>query len=393
MPNFVATFINESSFPFYKDEVHFLWSAKSKFDTIVLTEVENDLFFITIKKRKNDFVIKGEELTRPAKVGLLQKALSVFKNEFCNGIICDTIAIKQNRLIKQTSILVNEEDFLSTLDKAQFKKVFIEIGFGSGRHLLYQAKQNEDTLVIGIEVYKPSIEQVAKLAMAQNLNNILLLNSDARIIFSLIKSHSIDKVFMHFPVPWEKAEHRRVVSESFADETKRILKQNGKFELRSDDRDYVDFTIKHFLNLRYSHIEIKKDANLEVSSKYEDRWKKQQKNIYDMIFVNLEDDDIKDIKFDMSFDKRYNPVAIKTNFKNITIKRDDHFIHLENCYEKSNDEILIKLSLGAFYKPEHCYVFISFQKCEYIIKKPLATKENFMAHNTLKEFLEKCQSL
>lgn len=393
MPNFIATSINKPVFPFYNDEVEFLWSAKSKFDTIVLTEVENNHFFITIKKRENDFVIKGEKLTRPAKVGLLQKALSVFKNEFCKGIICDTIAIKQNRLVKQTPLLVNEETLLNMLDKTKFKKVFIEIGFGSGRHLLYQAKQNEDTLVIGIEVYKPCIEQVAKLAIAQNLNNILLLSSDARIIFSLIKSHSIDKVFMHFPVPWGKAEHRRVISESFANETKRILKQNGKFELRSDDRNYVDFTIKHFLNLAYSHIEIKKDVNLEVSSKYEDRWKKQQKNIYDMIFVNLEEDNIKDIKFDMSFDEKYNPVTIKNNFKNITIKRDDYFVHLENCYEKSNDEILIKISLGAFYKPEHCYVFISSQKCEYIIKKPLATKENFMAHNTLKEFLQKCHSL
>lgn len=393
MPNFVASSINKPKFPFVIHDINFLWSAKSKFDDIVLVKIENEEFFITIKKRKNDFVLKGEKITRPAKVGLLQKALSVFKDEFCKDILSDTIAIKKNRLVKQTPLLVDEECLLNFLDTTKFKKIFIEIGFGSGRHLLYQARKNEDTLVIGIEVYKPCIEQVAKLAIVENLNNILLLNSDARIIFSLIKTGSIDKVFMHFPVPWEKAEHRRVISENFAKETKRILKQNGKFELRSDDRDYIDFSIKHFLNLPHSNLEIQKDVNLQISSKYEDRWKKQQKNIYDMFFTNLEKNVFEDIKFDMDFDGKYDILAIKNSFKNITIKKESYFVHLENCYEKSDDEILIKLSLGAFYKPEHCYIFISSKKCEYFIKKPLATKENFMAHMALKEFLKKCHIL
>lgn len=393
MPNFVAKSINSPKFPFFCEDVSFLWLAKSKFDDIVLAKVENEEFFITIKKREHNFVIKGEKITRPAKVGLLQKALSVFKSEFCKDVLSDTISIKKNRLLKQTPLLVDEERLLEILSKTEFKKIFIEIGFGSGRHLLYQSRLNKDTLIIGIEVYKPCIEQVAKLAMVENLDNIVLLNSDARIVFSMIESCSIDKIFMHFPVPWQKAEHRRVVSENFAKEVKRILKQNAKFELRSDDRDYIDFSIKHFLNLPNSNLKIQKDINLQISSKYEDRWKKQQKNIYDMIFTNLDNFATQCTEFDMTFDGKYDVLDIKNGFKNITLKKDDCFVHLENCYEKSSNEILIKLSLGAFYKPEHCYIFITYDKCEYFIKKPLATKENFTAHTTLKEFLQKCRTL
>ena len=40
------------------------------------------------------------------------------------------------------------------------KEIQIEIGFGSGRHLLHQAKTNPDVQFVGLEIHYPSIEQL-----------------------------------------------------------------------------------------------------------------------------------------------------------------------------------------------------------------------------------------
>ena len=236
MPNFIASSLKELSFPFGNDKIKFLWQANGRNERLIYTKNEDEGFFLVVKPGKNGVVVKGEKLTKPAKVGLLQEALELFKEQSCNGIISQAFAVKKTNLTKKVSEILSLEEFVPAFCelKDKFKEIFIEIGFGSGRHLLYQAKNNPNALVIGIEVYKPSIEQVAKLARANALENVRLINTDARLLLSLVGSNLVDRVFLHFPVPWDKAEHRRVVSSAFALECERILKVGGKFELRTD---------------------------------------------------------------------------------------------------------------------------------------------------------------
>ena len=176
MPNFIASSLKELSFPFGNGKIKFLWQANGRNERLIYTKNEDEGFFLVVKPGKNGVVVKGEKLTKPAKVGLLQEALELFKEQSCNGIISQAFAVKKTNLTKKVSEILSLEEFAPAFCelKGKFKEIFIEIGFGSGRHLLYQAKNNPNTLVIGIEVYKPSIEQVAKLARANALENVRL---------------------------------------------------------------------------------------------------------------------------------------------------------------------------------------------------------------------------
>jgi len=49
----------------------------------------------------------------------------------------------------------------------------------------------------------------------------------------LIPSNIVGKVYVHFPVPWDKKPHRRVISTSFIEESRRVLKVGGQLELRT----------------------------------------------------------------------------------------------------------------------------------------------------------------
>lgn len=373
--------------PYSKDDVEFLWLAKNDNVSLIYTKVQEESFFLQIKKAQNGFVIKGDKHTKPSKIGYLQKALKIFKEGFCEDIINEAFGLKNNALIEKTPFIVdNFDELLSRLQG----KIYIEIGFGSGRHLLYQAKENPNVLILGVEIYNPALTQVAKLAKAQNVNNILLIQSDARLLLSVLKSKSVEKIFLHFPVPWDKKPHRRVIGKDFCKECARVLVQNGRFELRTDSFEYFNFTLEQFLTFPAPKFSLRKNENLEISSKYEDRWKKQEKNIYDLWVWNfnqecknyeLNEFNLSSVEFSKEDLKK-----IEQNFKNITIKKDDFFLHFESIY-KQDEKLLIKVAFGAFNKPEHCYLHLD-KTIDFAFKEPFKIQENIKAINELKEILK-----
>ncbi|MEJ3837349.1 tRNA (guanosine(46)-N7)-methyltransferase TrmB [Campylobacter jejuni] len=387
MPNFKSKKIKEINLPCSKDDVEFLWLAKNDNVSLIYTKVQEESFFLQIKKAQNGFVIKGDKHTKPSKIGYLQKALKIFKEGFCEDIINEAFGLKNNALIEKTPFIVNNFDEL--LPKLQ-GKIYIEIGFGSGRHLLYQAKENPNVLILGVEIYNPALTQVAKLAKAQNVNNILLIQSDARLLLSVLKSKSVEKIFLHFPVPWDKKPHRRVIGKDFCKECARVLTQNGRFELRTDSFEYFNFTLEQFLTFPVPKFSLRKNENLEISSKYEDRWKKQEKNIYDLWVWNfnqecrnyeLNEFNLSSVEFSKEDLKK-----IEQNFKNITIKKDDFFLHFESIY-KQDENLLLKVAFGAFNKPEHCYLHLD-KTIDFAFKEPFKIQENIKAINELKEILK-----
>lgn len=373
--------------PYSKDDVEFLWLAKNDNVSLIYTKVQEESFFLQIKKAQNGFVIKGDKHTKPSKIGYLQKALKIFKEGFCEDIINEAFGLKNNALIEKTPFIVdNFDELLSRLQG----KIYIEIGFGSGRHLLYQAKENPNVLILGVEIYNPALTQVAKLAKAQNVNNILLIQSDARLLLSVLKSKSVEKIFLHFPVPWDKKPHRRVIGKDFCKECARVLVQNGRFELRTDSFEYFNFTLEQFLTFPAPKFSLRKNENLEISSKYEDRWKKQEKNIYDLWVWNfnqecknyeLNEFNLSSVEFSKEDLKK-----IEQNFKNITIKKDDFFLHFESIY-KQDENLLLKVAFGAFNKPEHCYLYLD-KTIDFAFKEPFKIQENIKAINELKEILK-----
>lgn len=389
MPNFKCKSVKELSLPFEAKGVCFEWLAQNERTRLIYTAVEQGSFFVQVgQNAKNEFIIKGEKHSKPEQIGLLQKALLVFKENFCDEILNEAFALKHTRLLTQSAYIQNDISTLSAKFK-DFDKVFLEIGFGSGRHLLWQARTNPDTLIIGVEIYTPAIEQVAKLAQKECLNNVFLVKSDARLLLSVLNSNSLAKIFLHFPVPWDKQAGRRVVSELFAKECLRVLKKGGSFELRTDSVEYFEFSKEIFASFENIKIQLAKNENLDISSKYETRWKKQEKDIYDLRVIceqtskdldeNL-DFNIKKISFKAGkLDK------MQENFSKRHFKGEDFFICLENFYRINKEKSLLKITFGAFNKPEHAYLLLG-QKSKFLFKEPFKTKENQKALIKLQEF-------
>ena len=334
MPNFITQSVSLPPLPARFGEVEFLETARGRNLTLVRTKSFDSEFFIIVKPGGGKVIVKGEKITKPAKIGHLQRALEIFKERFCGPIISQAFAYKDSSLTEKTPLILDENEILSLVKSSKFDKIFIEIGFGSGRHLLHQARSNQDALLIGIEIYKPAIEQVAKLAIREGLQNIALIATDARVLLSLLPTGCLQRVFLHFPVPWDDAPHRRVISDEFASQIARTLGLGGRFELRTDSEEYFLYAMQKlspYVQRKAGEISHFKNRDAAVASKYEDRWRKMDKDIYDLIYENKTAGRGEPQQFEMEFLK-FDAAAIARNFKNFTFKGEDFFVHFEEIF-------------------------------------------------------------
>ena len=334
MPNFITQSVSLPPLPARFGEVEFLETACGRNLTLLRTKSFDSEFFITLKPSGGKVIVKGEKITKPAKIGHLQRALEIFKERFCGRIISQAFAYKDSSLTEKTPLILGENEILSLVKSSKFNKIFIEIGFGSGRHLLHQARSNQDVLLIGIEIYKPAIEQVAKLAIREGLQNIALIATDARVLLSLLPAGCLQRVFLHFPVPWDDAPHRRVISDEFASQIARTLGLGGRFELRTDSEEYFLYAMQKlspYVQRKAGEISHFKNRNAAVASKYEDRWRKMDKNIYDLIYENKAAGLGEPQQFEMEFLK-FDAAKVARNFKNSTFKGEDFFVHFEEIF-------------------------------------------------------------
>ncbi|MCT7582665.1 tRNA (guanosine(46)-N7)-methyltransferase TrmB [Aliarcobacter butzleri] len=381
--------------PSIKDGVSFEFIAKSynftstprKDEYKIAVKDQDKDFLLSIKPKDDDLMIKSDKVTRLSPVSLIKKALNYYvelnhsKILFSNTNNLQAKKELKNEYLKDINYFV--DDFKTD------KEIQIEIGFGSGRHLLHQAKSNPNIQFIGLEIHYPSIEQLLKQLEIQNITNVLVVNYDARLFMEFIESNKVGRIFVHFPVPWDKKPHRRIYSNEFVNEALRVLKIGGTLELRTDSRKYFDFCTEVLTNLPKGRITIDINKDLAVSSKYEDRWKKQGKNIYDVVLEAWNEDENINLNYDFSFDFEANFNKIINSIPKKSMIEKNYFVHIEEIYtilEKDNSG-LIKITMGNFDRPVTKYILIENKRISYYQGNPLPTSANIDAHKKLIEIL------
>ncbi len=388
MPNIQTKKLKLVKFPVTFGNYTYKFIAKDdRGEAILFTTFKDKSFSLQIIQRESDFLIKTDKLTRLSPISIIQNALNGFAKIHNLELTFSNINTKNENIHLKDDLGILKSAHYFTDNFNYDKEIWIEVGFGSGRHLLHLAKLYPNIQFIGLEIHRPSIEQVIKQCKIQDIKNILISDFDARVFMQLINSNSVGKIFVHFPVPWDKKPHRRVISSSFIDEALRVLKIDGTLELRTDSQNYFDYALKTIQGLEKFDITVKKNHNLAVSSKYEDRWKKKQKDIYDISLTNKESSNPKKLTPKLIFDKKVKFSTIKKRFTKHTVRGEDYFVHFENIYQVDDNCGLIKLSLGAYEKCEHKYLLFIDNMVKYFPNISLPIEQNYKSHQKIKEFL------
>jgi len=121
------------------------------------------------------------------------------------------------------------------------KKVVFEIGCGSGESTVGFAKANPETIIIAIEVHRPSISHLVETAHKEELTNIKVAYSDGvQVLRDWVQDKSLTAIFAFFPDPWPKKRHnkRRLFRTEIVEMMQKKLKNGGEIITATDWAEY-----------------------------------------------------------------------------------------------------------------------------------------------------------
>lgn len=120
-------------------------------------------------------------------------------------------------------------------------EVWLEIGFGAGDHLVWQALRNPKVGFLGCEPFVEGVANLLSQIEREGLGNIRVLADDARPLLDGLAPASLGRVFILFPDPWPKMRHhkRRIVSTETMDGLARVMRAGAELRLATDDPDYA----------------------------------------------------------------------------------------------------------------------------------------------------------
>ena len=215
---------------------------------------------------------KGPTLTKKQEI-LLKIELPKF--------IIDSVDVTDN----------SERQFLNLRKYINNKPLWLEIGFGSGEHLLNQAQLNPEVVFFGCEPYINGVASLLAKIKEKRINNIFIYPGDVRNLFDVLPSNSIDRVFLLYPDPWPKKRHnhRRFVNPEYLIPLCRVMKIAAQFRIATDVKEYCSHAFQEVLKLDF----ILKGQNKNDFSfpwegwsptRYEKKAQKDNKTSYYMTF-------------------------------------------------------------------------------------------------------------
>ena len=137
--------------------------------------------------------------------------------------------------------------------KSQFpnsvKALWLEVGFGAGEHLAWQAEHHSEIGLIGAEPYEMGVAKLLTKLDEKPMNNVRIYEGDGREIIEGLPDGSLDRFFLLFPDPWPKTRHhkRRFIQVAMLDELARVLKPGAELRFATDDKSYLPYALERLL--------------------------------------------------------------------------------------------------------------------------------------------------
>lgn len=121
--------------------------------------------------------------------------------------------------------------------------VMLEIGFGSGDHLLARARCEPEHDFIGVEVHRPGVGHLLREAEVAGITNLRVVAHDAVELLQIgIQPAALAEIVIYFPDPWHKTRHhkRRLIQTPFIALCADRLAAGGLLRLATDWAPYAE---------------------------------------------------------------------------------------------------------------------------------------------------------
>jgi tRNA (guanine-N7-)-methyltransferase len=123
--------------------------------------------------------------------------------------------------------------------------IWLEIGFGSGEHLVSLATCFPDIRFIGCEPFVNGVAKALSSISAEGLQNVSIHDDEVSTLLAVLPPASIGRVYILYPDPWPKSRHhkRRLISDDFLVRLARVMKNGAQLRFVTDIDDYTAWTL------------------------------------------------------------------------------------------------------------------------------------------------------
>jgi tRNA (guanine-N7-)-methyltransferase len=131
--------------------------------------------------------------------------------------------------------------YLWSKDTVVDKPLILDIGFGMGHSLAWQAEQYPQFHFLGAEVFLPGAARLATLLQEKQLSNAHIAYGDVVLLLNeQLALRSLAGVQIFFPDPWPKKRHhkRRLLQREFLDLLLTHMQPGAFLHFASDWADY-----------------------------------------------------------------------------------------------------------------------------------------------------------
>lgn len=175
----------------------------------------------------------------------------------------------------------DKETIQNILKNNKDKKIYLEIGMGKGDFITQLAKLDKDNIYIGVEVSPPvlalAVKKLQRYEEDENIkiDNVYFMSFDAITISDIFEEHQIEKIYLNFSDPWPKKKHakRRLTNEKFLTEYKKVIRENGQIEFKTDNRGLFEYSLVSLQNYGLKFIEVYLDLHktdvFNIETEYE----------------------------------------------------------------------------------------------------------------------------
>ena len=171
--------------------------------------------------------------------------------------------------------------------------IVLELGCGKGEYTVGLADLYPDKNFIGIDWKGARLWRGCRTVAEKGMKNAGFIRALVDHTGNLFAPGEISEIWITFPDPQPKREHRRLTAPGFLEKYRKILCRDGIIHLKTDDREFFQYTMDiireyghHLLwstvDLYHSGIE---DDVIKIQTYYEKMWLEKGKKICYLRFL------------------------------------------------------------------------------------------------------------
>ncbi|MHC1724074.1 MAG: tRNA (guanosine(46)-N7)-methyltransferase TrmB [Aminipila sp.] len=171
--------------------------------------------------------------------------------------------------------------------------IYMELGCGKGQFSLKQAEMYPDRNYIAVEGQETVLLRALEKAAIVQLPNIRFMQAFVQDISEYFAESELSGIYLNFCDPWPKDRHakRRLTHTKFLKGYATVIKDSGIVEFKTDNDALFEFSIGEIKANDFEILEYSRDIHSSafpskyITTEYEDKFKKANKNINYVKFV------------------------------------------------------------------------------------------------------------